>query len=73
MKKFIIFNLLFLFSLTMSAQNDQKIYDIIEAVSAERIKNDVKIIYTLSFYSDKITFHNQYILTNYHINNAHQL
>ena len=38
-------SLLFLFfSLTLYAQTDSKIYDIIDAVSAERIKNDVKIL-----------------------------
>ena len=44
MKKYIIFNLLLLVSITISAQNDQKIYDIIDAISAEHIKNDVKTL-----------------------------
>lgn len=44
MKKYILFNLLLLVSITISAQTDQKIYDIIEAISAERIKNDVKTL-----------------------------
>ena len=43
MKK-IIFSILFLFSLHLVAQTDQKLYDIIEAVSAERIKKDVKTL-----------------------------
>lgn len=44
MKKYIIFNFLLLVSIIISAQNDQKIYDIIDAISAERIKNDVKTL-----------------------------
>ena len=35
---------LFLISLSISAQTDQKIYDIIDAVSAERIKEDITIL-----------------------------
>lgn len=44
MKKYIIFNFLLLISIIISAQTDQKIYDIIDAISAERIKNDVKTL-----------------------------
>ncbi|KAA2216779.1 M28 family peptidase [Maribacter flavus] len=40
MKKLLILGLLTI-SLTLSAQTDQRIYDIIDAVSAERIENDV--------------------------------
>ena len=38
------FTIAFLVCLTISAQTDPKIYDIIDAVSAERIKKDVKIL-----------------------------
>ena len=44
MKKYIIFYFLLLVSIIISAQTDQKIYDIINAISAERIKNDVKTL-----------------------------
>ena len=44
MKKCIIFKLLIIVSFTIYAQTDQKLYDIIEAVSDERIKNDVKTL-----------------------------
>jgi len=44
MKKCIIFKLLIIVSFTLYAQTDQKLYDIIEAVSDERIKNDVKTL-----------------------------
>ena len=40
MKKVLFFTLLTL-ALTMSAQTDQRIYDIIDAVSAERIEKDI--------------------------------
>jgi Zn-dependent M28 family amino/carboxypeptidase len=40
MKKILVFALVFSFC-TISAQTDQRIYDIIEAVSAERIENDI--------------------------------
>ncbi|MBC2845835.1 M28 family peptidase [Winogradskyella flava] len=36
--------LVFLFSITFQAQTDQKIYDIIDAVSEERLRNDVKTL-----------------------------
>lgn len=39
-----IFSILFLFSFCLVAQTDQKLYDIIEAVSAEHIRNDVKTL-----------------------------
>jgi hypothetical protein len=42
--KAVITSLLFLFSSILFAQTDQKIYDIIDAVSAERIKKDVKTL-----------------------------
>ena len=35
---------LFLFSYCLSAQTDQRIYDILDKVSAERIKNDVTVL-----------------------------
>lgn len=44
MQKTIIFSLIFSLSFTLNAQTDQKIYDIIDAVSEERIKNDVKTL-----------------------------
>ncbi|MCB0463840.1 MAG: M28 family metallopeptidase [Flavobacteriaceae bacterium] len=44
MQKTIIFSLIFSLSFILNAQTDQKIYDIIDAVSAERIKNDVKTL-----------------------------
>jgi Zn-dependent M28 family amino/carboxypeptidase len=44
MQKTIIFSLIFSLSFILNAQTDQKIYDIINAVSAERIKNDVKTL-----------------------------
>jgi Zn-dependent M28 family amino/carboxypeptidase len=44
MKKCIIFKLLIIVSFTIYAQTDQKLYDIIEAVSNESIKNDVKTL-----------------------------
>ena len=40
MKKLLLISLLTL-SFVMSAQTDQRIYDIINAVSAERIENDI--------------------------------
>ncbi|MBL4888259.1 MAG: M28 family peptidase, partial [Flavobacteriaceae bacterium] len=43
MKKILAITL-FLISLSISAQTDQKIYDIIDAVSAERIKEDITIL-----------------------------
>ncbi|RLD27309.1 MAG: peptidase M28, partial [Bacteroidetes bacterium] len=43
MKKLITFTFC-LFSVMSFSQTDQKLYDIIEAVSAERIKNDVKTL-----------------------------
>ncbi len=46
--------LLFLFfSLSLTAQTDQKIYDIIDAVSADRIKKDIK---TLTEFGTRNTF-----------------
>ena len=42
MQKFTFLGLVFILSCNLNAQTDQKIYDIIDAVSAERIKNDVK-------------------------------
>lgn len=46
--------LLFLFfALSLTAQTDQKIYDIIDAVSADRIKNDIK---TLTEFGTRNTF-----------------
>jgi Zn-dependent M28 family amino/carboxypeptidase len=46
--------LLFLFiSITISAQTDQKIYDIVDAVSADRIKADIK---TLTEFGTRNTF-----------------
>jgi hypothetical protein len=44
MQKSIIFSLIFVLSIALNAQTDQKIYDIIDAVSAERIKSDVKTL-----------------------------
>jgi Zn-dependent M28 family amino/carboxypeptidase len=44
MQKSIIFSLIFALSIALNAQTDQKIYDIIDAVSAERIKSDVKTL-----------------------------
>ncbi len=44
MQKSIIFSLIFMLSIALNAQTDQKIYDIIDAVSAERIKSDVKTL-----------------------------
>lgn len=44
MKILINFTIAFLMSFTISAQTDPKIYDIIDAVSVERIKKDVKIL-----------------------------
>lgn len=44
MQKSIIFSLTIIFSFVINAQTDQKIYDIIDAVSAERIKTDVKTL-----------------------------
>jgi len=44
MQKSIIFSLFLICSIGLNAQTDQKIYDIIDAVSAERIKNDVKTL-----------------------------
>jgi len=44
MKKRFLFSLLLLFSLTIYSQTDSKIYDIIEAISADRIKKDVKTL-----------------------------
>ncbi len=44
MKKCILFNLFFIVSFLFFAQTDQKVYDIIEAVTAERIQNDVKTL-----------------------------
>ncbi|MFT5216087.1 MAG: hypothetical protein ACI83H_001205 [Glaciecola sp.] len=44
MQKSILFSLIFLLSIALNAQTDQKIYDIIDAVSAERIKSDVKTL-----------------------------
>jgi len=43
MKKLITFTFC-LFAFISFSQTDQKLYDIIDAVSAERIKNDVKIL-----------------------------
>ena len=40
MKKFLLL-VLFISAIHLSAQTDQRIYDIIDAVSAERIENDV--------------------------------
>ena len=45
--------LFLLFTVAFSAQTDSKIYDIIEAVSAERIKSDVK---TLTEFGTRNTF-----------------
>lgn len=44
MQKTIIFSLFISISITAIGQTDQKIYDIIDAVSEERIKNDVKTL-----------------------------
>ena len=44
MQKFTFLGLVFILSYNLNAQTDQKIYDIIDAVSAERIKNDVKTL-----------------------------
>jgi len=44
MQKSIIFSMFLICSIGLNAQTDQKIYDIIDAVSAERIKNDVKTL-----------------------------
>lgn len=44
MKKNILFALLFIISFSFYAQTDQKIYSIIDAVSSERIKADVKTL-----------------------------
>jgi Zn-dependent M28 family amino/carboxypeptidase len=44
MKNYILFKFIVIVSITISAQTDQKIYDIIDAISAERIKNDVKTL-----------------------------
>lgn len=38
------YGILFLFCLNMNAQTDQKLYDIIEAISSDRIKQDVQIL-----------------------------
>ncbi|MEL0241529.1 MAG: peptidase M28, partial [Flavobacteriaceae bacterium] len=43
MKK-ILFTLLSLVTLTVSAQTDERLYDISEAISAERIKSDIKTL-----------------------------
>ena len=52
MKKLILF--LFLFSAALSfGQTDARIYDIVNAVSADRIKNDVK---TLTEFGTRNTF-----------------
>ena len=51
MKKILL--LLLFISVSITAQTDQKIYDIIEAVSAERIKADVK---TLTEFGTRNTF-----------------
>ena len=56
MNKITIFALLFVISL--SSQTDQKIYNIIDAVSAKRIKNDIKILTefgTRNTFSDTIS------------------
>ncbi|MBT8289176.1 MAG: M28 family peptidase [Bacteroidia bacterium] len=42
--KYLTFALLLVFSLTSFGQTDQKIYNIIEAVSSENLRNDVKIL-----------------------------
>ena len=42
--KTLIRTLALLFSLTIAAQTDSNIYDIIDAVSADRLQNDVKIL-----------------------------
>ena len=52
MKYLITYSLIF-FALSLCAQTDQKIYDIIDAVSAERIKKDVK---TLADFGTRHTF-----------------
>ncbi|MEZ4796508.1 MAG: M28 family metallopeptidase [Flavobacteriaceae bacterium] len=44
MQKTIFLSLFFSLSVTLIAQTDQRIYDIINAVSEERIKNDVKTL-----------------------------
>lgn len=49
---------LFLFALSISAQTNMKLYDIIDAVSEERIKNDVQILAnfgTRNTFSDTIS------------------
>ncbi|MCB0447154.1 MAG: M28 family metallopeptidase [Gelidibacter sp.] len=51
--KYTCITFLLLFSLLSSAQTDQKIYDIINAVSEERIKQDVK---TLTEFGTRNTF-----------------
>ena len=52
MKQFTL-SILFLFTITAWAQTDSKLYDIINAVSAERIKQDVK---TLADFGTRNTF-----------------
>ena len=52
MKQFTL-SILFLFTITAWAQTDTKLYDIINAVSAERIKQDVK---TLADFGTRNTF-----------------
>lgn len=44
MKLFLPITFLLLFCIKLTAQTDQKIYDIIDAVSAERLKKDVQVL-----------------------------
>lgn len=44
MKKYILFNITLLVSFALFAQSNQKIYDIINAVSADHIRNNVKTL-----------------------------
>lgn len=58
MKTLLQFIILFFFCYHLSAQTDQKIYNIIDAVSADRIKNDVQILVnfgTRNTFSDTVS------------------
>ncbi|MBO3098836.1 M28 family peptidase [Gelidibacter pelagius] len=58
MKTLLKFIILFFFCYHLSAQTDQKIYNIIDAVSADRIKNDVQILVnfgTRNTFSDTVS------------------
>ncbi|MBA6151251.1 M28 family peptidase [Gelidibacter maritimus] len=58
MNHFITSSIVFFLCLNLNAQTDQKIYDIIDAVSADRIKNDVQTLVdfgTRNTFSDTVS------------------